>query len=65
MTGHFAIPSLTGSDDLPATLSRAVMHDFIRQEMGFKGVVITDALDMGALTQGAGQIVDVIATTRA
>lgn len=65
MTGHFAIPSLTEQADLPATLSRAVMHDFIRHEQGFDGVVITDALDMGALSQGAGQIVDVIAATRA
>jgi beta-N-acetylhexosaminidase len=65
MTGHFALPALTGSDELPATLSRAVMHDFLRQELGFRGVTISDALDMGALTQGAGQIVDVIAATRA
>jgi beta-N-acetylhexosaminidase len=65
MTGHFAIPALTGSDTLPATLSRAVMHDLLREELGFEGVVITDALDMGAITQGAGQIIDVIAAVRA
>jgi beta-N-acetylhexosaminidase len=65
MTGHFALPALTGSDELPATLSRAVMDRFLRQELGFDGVIITDALDMGALTQGAGQIVDVLAATRA
>ena len=64
MSGHFAIPAITGSD-VPATLSRAVMRDMIRQEMGFEGVVITDALDMGAITQGAGQIIDVIAAVRA
>jgi beta-N-acetylhexosaminidase len=65
MTGHFAIPVLTGTAETPATLSRAVMHDFIRGAMGFKGVVISDALDMAALTQGAGQIIDVIAAVRA
>jgi beta-N-acetylhexosaminidase len=65
MTGHFAIPVLAGTTEIPATLSRAVMHDFVRDEMGFKGVVISDALDMGALTQGAGQIIDVIAAVRA
>ena len=65
MTGHFAIPSLTEYPDLPATLSRAVMHDFVRQEVGFDGVTITDALDMGALTQGAGQIIDIITAVRA
>ncbi len=65
MTGHFAIPALTGADDLPATLSRRVMTDYLRGEMDFEGVVITDALDMKAITQGAGQIIDVIAATRA
>ncbi len=65
MTGHFAIPALTGSTELPATLSRAVMRDFVRDELGFDGIVITDALDMGAISQGAGQIVDVITAVRA
>jgi beta-N-acetylhexosaminidase len=65
MTGHFAIPSVNNRDDLPATLSRAVMHNLVREEMGFQGVVITDALDMGAISQGAGQVVDVIAALRA
>ena len=57
MSGHFAIPALTGQNDLPATLSRAVMHDFLRHELGFQGVMITDALDMKAITQGAGQLI--------
>ncbi|MCB8977487.1 MAG: glycoside hydrolase family 3 protein [Ardenticatenaceae bacterium] len=65
MSGHFAIPALTDSRDLPATLSRAVMRDFVRDELGFDGIVITDALDMGAISQGAGQIVDVITAVRA
>lgn len=65
MSGHFAIPALTGSSELPATLSRAVMRDFVREELGFDGIVITDALDMGAISQGAGQIVDVITAVRA
>lgn len=65
MTGHFAIPALTGTSDYPATVSRRVMTEFARSEMGFDGVIITDALDMGAITQGAGQIIDVIAAARA
>ena len=65
MTGHFAIPALTGTDDLPATLSREVMYDFLRRELGFDGVIITDAIDMGALTQGSGQLIDMIAAIRA
>jgi beta-N-acetylhexosaminidase len=65
MTGHFAIPALTGTSAYPATVARRVMTDFARDEMGFDGVIITDALDMGAITQGAGQIIDVIAAVRA
>ena len=65
MTGHFAIPALTGTAAYPATVARAVMTDFARNEMNFEGVIITDALDMGAITQGAGQIIDVIAAVRA
>ena len=65
MTGHFAIPALTGTAAYPATVARRVMHDFARGELGFRGVTITDALDMGAITQGAGQIIDVIAAVRA
>ena len=50
MTGHFAIPALTGTSAYPATVARRVMTDFARHEMGFNGVIITDALDMGAIT---------------
>jgi beta-N-acetylhexosaminidase len=61
MSGHFANAALTGSAVLPATLSRRVMHDLLRDELGFGGVSITDALDMSALPQGAVQAVDVVA----
>ena len=65
MTGHFATPGLTGDASLPATLSRAVLTDLLRGELGFGGLVISDALDMGALAQDERQIVDVIAAVRA
>jgi beta-N-acetylhexosaminidase len=65
MSGHFAAPGLSGSDDLPATLSRAVMRDLLRDDLGFDGVTITDALDMRALAQGPQQVVDVIAAIAA
>jgi len=60
MSGHFAVPALTGSRALPSTLSRRVMHDLLRDELGFTGVSITDALDMAALPQDATQAVDVV-----
>jgi len=65
MSAHLAIPALAGNRELPATLSPLVMTDLLRGELGFNGVTITDALDMGAITQGAGQIVDTIAAVRA
>ncbi|MEV0590993.1 glycoside hydrolase family 3 protein [Nonomuraea cavernae] len=52
MTAHVAVPSLTG--DLPATLSAAALTGLLRGELGYDGVVITDALDMAAITGGAG-----------
>jgi beta-N-acetylhexosaminidase len=48
MTAHVAYPSITG-DDTPATLSPAIVTDLLRGEMGFDGVVVTDALLMGAI----------------
>lgn len=65
MSGHFASPALTGSRTLPATLSRRVMADLLRDELGFRGVAITDALDMKALPQDATQAVDVLAAIAA
>ena len=64
MTGHFALPAVTGSRDLPGTLSFAVNTGLLRDELEFTGPLITDALDMKALSQGAAQIVDVIAAVR-
>jgi beta-N-acetylhexosaminidase len=61
MSGHVAVPALTGRDDLPATLSSAALRTLLRDELGFDGVTITDALDMHALAQGANQVVDVLA----
>lgn len=65
MTGHFAIPGLTERADIASTLSRAVLTDLLRTELGFSGAVITDAFDMGAIAQGAGQVIDAIAAIRA
>jgi beta-N-acetylhexosaminidase len=61
MSAHLAVPRLTGDHDLPSTLSRRVMTDLLRGELGFDGVSITDALDMRAIPQGAGQVDAVIA----
>jgi beta-N-acetylhexosaminidase len=65
MSGHVATPGLTGNSTLPATLSRSIMGGLLRDRLGFDGVTITDALDMGAIGQGADQLIDVLAALRA
>lgn len=65
MVGHYAVPAVTGRLDLPTSVSDDMIGGILRDELSFDGVVITDALDMGALPQGVGQIVDVIAAIRA
>lgn len=65
MSGHFAVPGLTGSATLPSTLSRTVMHDLLRDELRFDGLAISDALDMRALAQGPMLILEVVAAVRA
>lgn len=46
MTAHLAIPSLTEEEGLPATLSYNILTDLLRKDLGFGGLVVTDALDM-------------------
>ncbi|GGM22329.1 sugar hydrolase [Micromonospora sonchi] len=54
MTAHIRVPALTG--DRPATFSRAVLVDLLRDEYGFTGTVITDALEMKGAALAAGGI---------
>ncbi|MCP3975405.1 MAG: glycoside hydrolase family 3 protein [bacterium] len=65
MTGHFALPELTGRTDLPATLASDILVDLLRQDLHFGGVVVSDAFNMAAITQGATQIIDAIAALNA
>lgn len=54
MIGHIALPKITGNTT-PATLSKEIITDLLKNEMGFEGIVITDALNMGALTKNYSQ----------
>jgi beta-N-acetylhexosaminidase len=65
MSGHVALPAITGDRDLPATVSRLVMDDLLRRQLGFRGVSITDAMDMKAVAQGSAGVVDSIVALRA
>jgi beta-N-acetylhexosaminidase len=51
MTAHIAVPALA-PPDVPATLSPAILTGLLRGDMGFKGIVVTDALEMGGIAQG-------------
>jgi beta-N-acetylhexosaminidase len=50
MVGHLAIPALESDAALPASLSHNIMTGLLREELGFAGIVVTDALDMKAIT---------------
>jgi beta-N-acetylhexosaminidase len=67
MTGHQALPAIEEGLDLPATLSRRLLGEVLRgaptgaHELGYTGLVVTDALDMGAIEQGDGLLIDCLA----
>src|SRR5207237_4065767 len=65
MTAHVAVPALNGGLELPATLSPAIIRGLLRGDLGFQGVVITDAMDMKAIGQGAGLVIDAITAAAA
>lgn len=49
MLGHLAVPALTGGRNLPASVSPELTTGLLRQDLGFDGLVVTDAMTMGAL----------------
>lgn len=65
MSAHVALPAVSGRADVPSTLSRAVMTDLLRADLGFDGVSITDALDMAGVGGGGDDVPDVAAAIRA
>jgi beta-N-acetylhexosaminidase len=50
MTAHIAVPALS-PPELPATLSPAILTDLLKKDLGFKGIVVTDALEMGGIVK--------------
>lgn len=53
MTGHMALPLITG-DDTPCSLAYAITTNLLREEMGYTGVVVTDCLEMEAVAEKYG-----------
>lgn len=54
MTAHVSVPAVLGEDAPPATLSPYFMTRLLREEMGFRGVLFTDALRMAAISDAYG-----------
>lgn len=50
MAGHISLPEILG-DSTPASLSSEMMTGVLREEMGYDGIIVTDALNMGAVVQ--------------
>ncbi|WP_390628566.1 beta-N-acetylhexosaminidase [Bacillus litorisediminis] len=75
MTAHVTFPQIDGTKvisekdgteiSLPATLSYKVLTELMREEMGYKGVIITDALNMEAITEHFGPVDAVIRAVNA
>ena len=50
MTAHIGTPNVTGSE-IPATMSSFILQDKLRGELGYQNIIVTDAMEMGAITQ--------------
>ncbi|HEY7700367.1 MAG TPA: glycoside hydrolase family 3 N-terminal domain-containing protein, partial [Vicinamibacteria bacterium] len=53
MPAHLAVPALDGKEARPATLSPEILGEVLRGELGFHGLIVSDALDMGGARGGA------------
>ncbi|MEM8485476.1 MAG: glycoside hydrolase family 3 N-terminal domain-containing protein [Bacteroidota bacterium] len=54
MMGHLALPELEPDTNIPATLAPAVVNSLLREEMGFKGLIVSDAMRMSGITKSFG-----------
>jgi beta-N-acetylhexosaminidase len=63
MTSHILLPQL--DREQPATMSRIVLDDLLRRELGFSGVVVSDALDMAGASGAVGMAGAAVAALRA
>jgi beta-glucosidase-like glycosyl hydrolase/CubicO group peptidase (beta-lactamase class C family) len=50
MSGHLAVRAFEPDPAVPATLSHNILTGLLRNEMGFRGLIVTDAMDMGGVT---------------
>lgn len=55
MLGHLVVPAYDSRPDWPSSLSTTLINDVLRSQLGFDGLVMTDALDMGAIVNNVSQ----------
>lgn len=60
MSGHLSFPRITGSGE-PATFSKYLLNDVLRDKLGFTGLIITDDMMMNGATQYAGSVSQAVA----
>ncbi len=65
MSAHVGIPVLNDGKIVPSTLSYPVLHTLLRERLGFNGVVVSDAMDMGAIKQGEAMGEDILEAAKA
>lgn len=63
MTAHVMYPALDTEN--PATMSKRVLSGLLREKLHFDGAIVTDDLEMGAITKGVGTTLAAVATLRA
>ena len=51
MVGHISAPGLTDGDKVPASMNEKIITDVLRKQLGYNGIVITDAMNMSAISQ--------------
>lgn len=54
MSAHISFPAITHDETLPATLSPTILRGLLRDQLGFQGVIISDCLEMKAISEGVG-----------
>ena len=65
MAGHASYPALQGGPSGPATLSRPIVEGLLRRRMGYRGLILTDDLEMGAVEQQKGAAAQALAALAA
>lgn len=65
MIAHMNIPSLDNTPNMPSTLSKPIVTGLLKEELGFKGIVISDAMEMKGVVKnfkdGEADVMGIIA----